>query len=386
MRDFMIEPAVELNDQSTLSQRVSPPRQLERKSGYIPTLDGWRTIAVCGVILYHAPPIHFGFLSLAPIQNFGDRGVQLFFAISGILICSRLLEEQRMCGQISLQGFYLRRIFRIQPAALMFLFTIAVLGLIGTLHPSLPATLSSAFSYRNWWNALDLPVSPDDRYTVHFWSLAVEEQFYLMLPLLLVVGRKHLLKALIPITLLAVIWPPLAHHFGLTGTVLSAQRTDLSIRDLLVPALLAVALTQSAFRQKMVQLTRHGRLIWIVLLAILVSEILLGKHLTSLITCAGFPLIIVSTMMHPGTWLGRILESPLFVFGGRISYSVYLWQQLFFLHRPESSWLRFLQVTPVNVIATLCVATASYYLIEKPLMRLGHRLAPPATPGRKDLR
>jgi peptidoglycan/LPS O-acetylase OafA/YrhL len=367
-------------------REVATARTKERKSGYIPTLDGWRTIAVFGVIFYHARGIHFGSLDLRHLQDFGDRGVQLFFAISGILICSRLLEEQRVYGHISLKGFYLRRLFRIQPAALAFLATIAVLALCKTLHPSLPASLSALFSYRNIWNALDLPNSPDDRYTVHFWSLAVEEQFYLMLPFLLVIARKHLLKLLIPLTILAFIWPPIAHHLGLANTMLASQRTDLAIRDLLVPALLAVALTLPAFRERLIQISRHGRLIWIVAIALVASQVFLGGHPTSAITCIGFPLVIINTMLHPREWLGRILESRPFAFGGRISYSLYLWQQFFFIHRPETSWLKYLQITPINLLATISLAIASYYFIEKPFIRLGHRLAPPATPGRSDLK
>jgi peptidoglycan/LPS O-acetylase OafA/YrhL len=375
-----------MGDPGSISHKPSSPRVKDRKSGYIPTLDGWRTIAVSAVILFHARPIHFGIINLTRLQNFGDRGVQLFFAISGILICSRLLEEQRMCGQISLKGFYLRRIFRIQPAALVFLFAIALLALAKTIHPTLSATLGSLFSFRNIWDSLSLPASPDDRYTAHFWSLAVEEQFYLILPFLLVISRKHLLRTLLPLTTFAVIWPPIAHHLGLASDLFAYKRTDLAIRDLLVPALLAFALTRPAFRERIFRISRHGALIWAVALAIIVSQLLLGGHPTSLITCIGFPLIVINTMLHPQTWLGRILESPAFVFGGRISYSLYLWHELFFIHRPETSWLRYLQLTPVNLLATISLATASYYLIEKPLMRLGHRLAPPATPGRKDLR
>ncbi len=377
---------IRLNEQTSATDKTSNAKVAERKSGYIPTLDGWRTIAIGAVILYHARPIQVGPFDLSPLQNFGDRGVQLFFAISGILICSRLLEEQKRYGQISLRGFYLRRLFRIQPAALVFLFSICILWVARTIHPTLPTTLSAVFSYRNIWNALDLPSSPDDRYTVHFWSLAVEEQFYLMLPFLLVFARKRLLTLLLSLSLIALVWPPIAHHLGLAGRILSYQRTDLAIRDLLVPALLAVALTRPRFREWTARIAKHGKFFWVVLGAILISQYLLGGRPTSLITCIGFPLVILGTMLHPNEWMGRILESRVLTFGGHISYSLYLWQQLFFIHRPESSWLHFVQVPPVNILATLTLAITSYYLIEKPFMRLGHRLAPPATPGRKDMR
>lgn len=380
MAETAARPEAEINVAEKPNPHISRP-----KSGYIPTLDGWRTVAIAAVIFYHSRPIEFGRFTLEHLQNFGDRGVQLFFAISGILICSRLLEEQRRCGEISLKGFYVRRVFRIQPAAIVYLSAFTLLGLFGVLHISRGPTFAALFSYRNFWDALNLAARPDDRYTVHFWSLGVEEQFYLILPLLLVLARKRVLPVLLALSTVAFIWPVIAHHLGIAGAELAYQRLDLAIRDLFVPALLAVAMTRPEFRERLVKLTRHNILIWAVLAALLISQLLLDGHPTSMITCLGFPLVVISTVLHPTGRLGRVLESRLFLFGGRISYSLYLWQELFFIHRDETSWLRFLQITPVNILCAIVFAVLSYYVIEKPFIRLGHRLAPPATPGRKDL-
>jgi peptidoglycan/LPS O-acetylase OafA/YrhL len=365
------------------SQKQSAPGR--SKTGYIKTLDGWRTIAVGAVILYHAKGITIGDVDFSKFQSFGDRGVQLFFAISGILICSRLLEEQRMHGHISLRGFYTRRVFRIQPAAIIFLAVVGILALVGTIHPTLPASLSSLFCYRNFYEALNKTTSPDDRYTSHFWSLAVEEHFYLLLPSLLVFGRKKIVPLLATLSVIFFLWPPIADHFKLFASPLAAWRTDMALRDLLVPALLAVFLTRPAFRTWMTKITSRNALILLTITALLLSQFLLKGHLMGEITCIGFPLVVISTMLHPEGWLGRLLETRPFLFIGRISYSLYLWQELFFLHRRDYSSLRFLQSAPWNIIAALLCAIASYYVIEKPMMRWGHRLAPPATPGRNDL-
>lgn len=372
---------------STTSEEISSKKQISSKpkSGYIKTLDGWRTIAVGAVILYHARAITIGGVDFSKLQSFGDRGVQLFFAISGILICSRLLEEQRMHGHISLSGFYIRRVFRIQPAAIVFLAAVGVLAIVGTLHPTLPASLSSLFCYRNFYEALNKATSPDDRYTTHFWSLAVEEHFYLLLPSLLLFGRKKIVPILATLSVIFFLWPPLAHHFKIFDSPLAAWRTDMALRDLLVPALLAVLLTRPAFRALMTKISSRNFLILLTIAALLVSQILLKGHLMGEITCIGFPLMVITTMLHPEAWIGRLLETRPFLFIGRISYSLYLWQELFFLHRKDDSSLRFLQSAPWNLIAVLVCAILSYYVVEKPLMRLGHRLAPPATPGRNDL-
>lgn len=364
----------------------NPAQVRAKRSGYISTLDGWRTIAIFAVIAFHSRPINVGGFSFERLQNYGDRGVQLFFAISGILICSRLLEEQRVHGSISLRGFYLRRLFRIQPAAIVMLAAVGLLALVGVLHVSLGAMMASLLSYRNFFNAFDAPTFSGDRYTVHFWSLAVEEHFYFLLPAILVFFRRRVILVLTLLSGVFLLWPPMAHRLGLTSAPLSYQRTDLALQDLLVPALLAVLLTRPWFRERMIRITRFSALIVVVVVSLLFSELLLGGHITHQITCFGFPVMIASTMLHPEEWLGRLLETRPFTFFGRLSYSLYLWQQLFFLHRPETSVLHYFQGWPINIVASVLCALASYYFVEKPFIKLGHRVAPPVTPGREDLR
>ena len=86
--------------------------------------------------------------------------------------------------------------------------------------------------------------------------------------------------------------------------------------------------------------------------------------------------MVVGTTLHPETLVGRVLESAVFRWVGRISYSIYLWQQLFLVVRESQvPAMVLLQRWPINIAAALGCATASYYLIERPLIRVGHRLA-----------
>lgn len=356
------------------------------KTGYIRTLDGWRTVAIWAVIYYHSRFFFVGPVDLTRLHNFCNRGVHLFFAISGILICTRLLEEQRLHGSISLKGFYIRRVFRIQPAAIVFLSAVGILGLAGIISETFAPWLSSLLCFRNIYNAANWATSPGDRYTVHFWSLAVEEHFYLALPLLLLIARRRAAHVLGVLAVLFFFWPLASNHLGLSVTPLSDQRTDMVLRFLLIPAFLAVLLSRPTLRAWFTKVTSYGVLILLTIVGILISQIFLNGHATSEVCCIGFPLMVLSTMLHPGSWLGRLLETRLFLFMGRISYSLYLWQQLFFLRSPEYSILRYLQAPPWNVIAVLTCAVLSYYIVEKPLLRIGHRLAPPVTPGRTDLK
>src|ERR1700727_1736668 len=117
-------------------------------SSYIPTLDGWRTVAILWVLLGHSRPWKIGWLSSTSIQ--GGRGVQLFFALSGLLICDRLLREEQRFGGISLRSFYTRRFFRIQPAALAYLSVISILMLSGEIPRVWSAVAGSALMVRTF--------------------------------------------------------------------------------------------------------------------------------------------------------------------------------------------------------------------------------------------
>src|SRR5438270_13567618 len=116
------------------------------RASYIPTLDGWRTIAVLMVIGFHGTPESAPWFS---IFNYGHHGVNIFFGISGFLICSRLLDEEARFGRISLKRFYLRRAFRILPPAFLYILFINLMALLWPMTPpSLLDSLASCFFFR----------------------------------------------------------------------------------------------------------------------------------------------------------------------------------------------------------------------------------------------
>lgn len=149
------------------------------RTNYLPTLDGWRTIAVGAVICNHL--LLWNGHKLDP-RGLGTLGVDLFFAISGLLITYRMLEEHDRTGEVSLRSFYIRRAFRILPAALLFLAVVSVLSAIGILPITPMEIISSLLFFRNYY----ADATPLTWYTVHYWSLSVEEHFYLLWPALLV--------------------------------------------------------------------------------------------------------------------------------------------------------------------------------------------------------
>jgi peptidoglycan/LPS O-acetylase OafA/YrhL len=361
--------------QSLPLTRAVPVQTSDRKtrSGYIPTLDGWRAIAVLLVIAGHVSNEESQWYN-----KFAGNGVSIFFAISGFLICSRLLDEQRLTGRISLSKFYIRRGFRILPASWAYLLVIALLGGLGVLAITVPELAGCFLFCRNYYP------QGIHWFTQHYWSLAVEEHFYLLFPALLVVCRnRHALWVLPLLTLVGAAWRAADNRFGLLSPLLGVYpyfRTDFRVDSLLAACWAAVLVWRyHAWFTPKVVLT-----LGVLSLGVVISAICQLLPIPDVGLSLALPWLIAGTALFPKTWLGRLLENPLMRWMGRLSYSLYLWQQLFFVGHPrnEAKSMVPFQEFPLNVFGLLACAAASYYLLERPLTRLGHRLATPVTPGR----
>ncbi len=340
---------------------------------YLPTLDGWRAVAIAGVMTAHALPYHWA--------KYGSRGVSIFFGISGFLICSRLLDEHRNSGRIDLGAFYLRRSFRILPPYIGYLGVLAILTAAGIVWVR-PSELLACLTFTR--NYLPQPQPPSGMhqgwYTGHFWSLAVEEHFYLIWPLLLVaLGSARARWAVAPLALAIGAWRVIDFRYRFVERVLPGvsfyMRTDVSLDGLFWGCWLALLLDDPRWRACL----QRGLtpLTWSVSLAAYVALVLFQPPLHPVAEAVLIPILLVGTVLHPETIVGRVLEWEPLRWFGRLSYSLYLWQQLFLLDGPEnrSPALGRLQFLPISLVATFSCAIASFYLIEKPMIRLGHRLS-----------
>jgi len=362
------------------------------KAGYLPTLDGWRAIAILAVLLDHtaeySPLRHYS--KWAGFSHLGPNGVSLFFAISGFLICSRLLEEDAAFGQISLRGFYIRRACRILPPALVYLVAIGALSVLGLVLVSPGELWSSALFFRNY-----LPGNWISRgwggYTVHYWSLAVEEHFYFLWPAMLVFLGKKRARWFALLLAIAVAgwrsWDFHRHWFDrwIPG-LLFGSRTDVRLDALLLGCVAAMILDNDSVRALV---GRHFKArVWLLCVGsyVAVQLIYLSQHSRSysLFESALLPLVVGGTVYGPKTLITSLLESRYLKWIGRLSYSLYLWQQLFSVPEAGSSF-SILQRFPLNVGMIFLCAWLSYRFIERPFIRWGHRLAPPLTEGRDDL-
>ena len=327
-------------------------------------------MSIAAVILCHNSVHRLGPISTQWFYDHGHNGVDIFFAISGLLICSQLMSEEEHKGSIHIGEFYIRRAFRILPPAVFYLAILVALKLAIALPVGYPEIGSALLFVRNYTLSFQHLQTIYPAYTSHFWSLAVEEHFYLLLPgLLLFCPRTWRVPALL--SLAGVIAIHRAWHDPATQ---SQFHTDVRLDALFVPAAIAILIRHSEVRAWLIPWLRF----WPVLAVLLLAVISLHRPLriAPLALAWLMPFVILGTMLRPRSWFARFLELAPLRYIGRFSYSMYLWQQLFFVshYGSEAAHIAWLQRWPLCLIATLTAAMFSYYFVERPFLRIGHSM------------
>ncbi len=340
-------------------------------SHHVPGLDGIRGLAIALVLLSHAATHnHFSFLGF--VAYAGNGGVNFFFVLSGFLITSLLLREEERTGTINLRLFYLRRALRLFPALWLYLLALAVLSVAGLLplHPW-HSILAALLYIRN--------LVGQGHETGHLWSLAVEEHFYVLWPLLFIAlrGRNRARLMLCLAGILAVTaWRTYATAHQLFWEGVLYGRSDFRFDGPLFGCALALA---ARIYPKVVQLfhssaLRSGLVEWGVLGVFLSWNAFrllrfMPNGLDTTFMCVLGAILVLSQVGETGEW-SLLRTRPLLALG-QISYGVYLWQQLFL--GPEARGLTFVRSFPFDLVACLVIPTLSYFVLEKPLLRLKDR-------------
>jgi peptidoglycan/LPS O-acetylase OafA/YrhL len=332
------------------------------------------------VIAYHSLALGFPGRIWYGIATRGYAGVDIFFALSGFLICGKLLREQRQTASISLKRFYLGRSFRILPALGLYLAVLAALAAAGWVKAQRWEFESTLLFVRNYFPLFDGHAI--GAYTAQFWSLAVEEHFYLIWPVvMLLLGPKlgRIGLAALTLALVVFVWRTLDAHSGwfIPFATSVDSKTDTRMDALLWGCLAAIVYPYVHPRVRALPFCRN---LWVPIAAVL-AVVLILKHVPggSLIQAILFPALIMSTAISPDSVLGRCLELRILKWTGRLSYSIYIWQQLLIIPVDSpSSPFRALQHFPANIAFVFLIAAASYYFVEKPMIQLGHRLGAPA--------
>jgi peptidoglycan/LPS O-acetylase OafA/YrhL len=355
---------------------------------YLPGLDGLRALAVAAVLAYHAE------VSWMPG---GFLGVEIFFVISGYLITAILLRENRRRGRISLRRFYLRRARRLLPALVLTVVVTMVMAYF--LAPEevrwLRDDAVASLAYVSNWHLVLSDVSYFESFGrpslfLHIWSLGVEEQFYLLWPLLLIaaiaLGRRRAAAALavggvvISTLLMAVLLDP--HdpsrvYYG-TDTRAAGFLLGAALAMWWSPWRLAPAVTHSS--RRLLDVVGAAALVGLVVLLVYTSEFDLRLYRGGFLVVALCSAVAIAIAVHPGSRVGKVLGIAPLVWIGLRSYGIYLWHfPIFMLTRPGFDVPdQPLVVNTLRVVATLVVADLSFRLVEMPvrngaLARLWHR-------------
>lgn len=359
-----------------------------------PALDGLRGLAVAAVVLYHgaaADRIEW----LEPYTKGGYLGVSAFFTLSGFLICSLLLTERSRSGAVSLRAFWRRRARRLLPAVLLLLGAVVVLTpLVGTASQldHLPGDVwSSLFYVTNWHFVLEgsdyaSQFSGAPSPLRHLWSLSVEEQWYLLVPLaalgvaalrrrrVLFASRRSLAWALLAASLAGTAW--LAWISGGGWDNRSYMGTDTRLAEMGIGAL-AAALLAPGLRVpgRLAQIARAAAPVLI--LGLLTAWALVPIDSPWLFR-GGLPLhalavalLMVAAVQSSG-FARRLLAVGWLTALGRISYGVYLfhWPILWWL-TPERAHLPPTATLALQIALTLLVAWLSFQLLESPIRHRG---------------
>jgi len=346
------------------------------RKGRVPFLDAFRAMAISMVISSHFGISGSGFLG--SIFN-GHLGVTLFFVISGFLITLLLLREHDASGRISLRAFYYRRVLRIFPAYYTFV-------IIGLLLLGLGLTSVS----KGYWIAAAsymmcyMPALSNGWYIEHSWSLAVEEHFYLLWPLILVVFAPHRAWKIILVYILAI---PFIRYgvWALNVAWLDVDFCPITqMNSIAMGCLLAFVVRQDALGGLGLQIQKHSGLVAVMGVGLLVvSGGACGSGKFTImasdpINAAACFMIIGGMSYCKNRVAGWLLNNRVSGFLGALSYSLYLWQQP--LTGPK---LVGDLAIPWRLGALFAAAMASYYIVERPFLRMKER-AGGATANVKD--
>lgn len=350
---------------------------------YVPSIDGLRALAVITVIAYH---LNFSW------AKGGFIGVDIFFVLSGYLITNILLTQWEKNQTLQLKQFWLRRFRRLIPAAYVMIVVVVIFSVLfySEILKNLRGDAIASFFYvSNWWFIFH-NVSYFDSFGMpsplkNLWSLAIEEQFYLIWPVFLLVflrwvkNPKLLLKIVIGLGLLSAIWMTILYVPG-TDPSRVYYGTDTRLFDLLSGCALAFVwpfnrLSPNIPKRSKAALNIAGTIsiLFFFLITALVSEYQPFLYRGGLLFVAIMGVVMIATIAHPASYLSKIFSfKPLRWIGTR-SYGIYLWHYpIITLTTPvleigqPSIWRSILQVA-----ATFIIAELSFRYIETPIRKNG---------------
>ena len=353
------------------SEITTIPSELQKS--HFNSLDGLRGIAIILVVLAHLN------LSSSPTYRLifnGELGVAIFFVLSGFLITSLCFKEKVTTGDISLKNFYIRRILRIFPVAYLYLLVILILKFIFKIdvqYLSLVGAalylmdISSIFRkyYFNW-------------HTAHYWSLSVEEQFYIVVPFILKKNFKLYLSLILFIIFVLPLIILLQYRFPAinTGVFYVATHLLIKFQQIATGCLFAVLIFKYPLLtaiSKPVKIITNLSAFVVIFYVQYDNFFSLQSVFTGLLISFLVGYIIVTNLARSAEPIFWLLNTKLLKHIGILSYSMYIWQQLFTSN--DQKLPHFMVAYPYNIICIVVVSCASYYLYERFFLKLKARFS-----------
>lgn len=360
---------------------LGAPIPVQDGTGYLPCLDGLRGVSILTIVLVHA------FLPDIRANGFGAAfiGVNTFFVLSGFLITSLLIAEWDQYGAISLRRFYARRALRLLPALALVLVTFVAWNFMRSAafgFASLRDALFPAFYVSNWGRALgfDRPIL-----FAHTWSLSIEEQFYLLWPLTLAfLLKRTAARASLIQYLLVTLFLFVTLRILLVAGGASADRvfngTDTRADSLLVGCFLAVLLGSGFYQPIPLLRVLVGLGAWSAVLLLVSLSFRhdfnrpFAENVWFFLCSLGAGLIILEIVTHEAGLLSRTFSQRWLVYGGKVSYGLYLWHAAIFQQIFGRGWSRPQELLIAFLLTGLCTL-GSYCLVERPCLEFKRRFA-----------
>lgn len=350
-----------------------------RRPAEIASLNGLRAVSVMLVIGSHlaigsgTPPWLVPAFQIFNGWMFnGALGVHFFFCISGFLITHLLLQERDQTGRIDLPTFYIRRTLRIWPVLYAFVLFLFVASRTTTLVVE-PCQFATALTFTKNYAC-------DSWIDGHLWSLGVEFQFYLFWPAVVVFAST---RVTVGLAIAALVVAPLSRLIEANADLSQWWLTS-NVDTLMAGSLAAFAYRYRRPLVERILATRTGvarGLGWALVIAPVLSErffpeAVLQTLFGPTVQTIGATYLIVSYAFGPAGWSKSLLNTRPMHFLGVISYSLYIWQEPFFIWPSDFGFERLLTFEfPFNVVGMSAVATASYYGLERPLLALRRHFA-----------
>jgi peptidoglycan/LPS O-acetylase OafA/YrhL len=357
---------------------TSAPQSLQQS--HFPVLDGLRGVAIILVLFGHIGVNYYTWHYGVTFNSV--TGVHIFFVLSGFLITTLLIKEKLRNGRIALKYFYARRALRVLPVAWLFLLALALINHFFELHIRPFDFIASLLFFKN------MPI-PNELYTAHFWSLAVEVQFYLSFPILLVYN----LRWYTIVSLAIVIVVPLVcitdHLFPLLLTGNSFLHFFVRICTyafwkgpviILIGSVFSLLMFKGVIKPESIKASRFLSLVLLLIAIVIHAKIFLfyTKYVSEYLSAV---LVATAMVMSLGQkdLLNKALSNAFLTIIGTLSYSIYIWQQLFAWPGNMQPWMEYFKQLPIwAVIGTrlifIAIIVSFSFAFEARFLKLKDRL------------